>query len=120
MDHRIRFSPGMGPGNKLSGHVEADETFIGGKARNVHGWKRDERITGAGGKDKAAVMGILERGSRPIGSGVRVKVAGSTKERTLQSVIRGHVPAGAAMFIDSLKSYEGLDEVSARGSGSCR
>ena len=36
MDHRIRFALGMGPGNKLSGQIEADETFIGGKARNMH------------------------------------------------------------------------------------
>jgi len=40
MDHRIRFSLSMGPGNKLSGQVEADETFIGGKARNMHSEKR--------------------------------------------------------------------------------
>jgi hypothetical protein len=37
MDHRIRFALGMGPAEgKLSGEVEADETFIGGKARNMH------------------------------------------------------------------------------------
>lgn len=36
LDHRIRFALGMTPGNKLSGQVEADETFIGGKARNMH------------------------------------------------------------------------------------
>jgi hypothetical protein len=52
-----------------SGHVEADETFIGGKARNMHTGKRAERITGTGGKDKTAVMGILERGGK-----VRTKV----------------------------------------------
>src|ERR1019366_7412411 len=59
MDHRIRFSLGMGPGNKLSGQVEADETFIGGKARNMRADKRAEKITGTGGKDKTAVMGFL-------------------------------------------------------------
>ena len=45
-------------------NVEADETFIGGKARNMHVAKRQRRITGTGGKDKTAVMGILERGGR--------------------------------------------------------
>jgi len=35
MDHRIRFALGMTPGNRLSGQVETDETFIGGKARNM-------------------------------------------------------------------------------------
>src|ERR1022692_4604951 len=52
MDHRIRFALGLKPGNKLSGQVEADETFIGGKARNMHKDKRAVKITGTGGKDK--------------------------------------------------------------------
>ncbi len=47
---------------KLGGEVEVDETFIGGKARNMHVTQRQRRITGTGGKDKTVVMGILERG----------------------------------------------------------
>src|ERR1700723_2092245 len=62
MDHRIRVALGMESPDKLSGHVEADETFIGGKARNMHAGKRAARITGRGGNDKTAVIGILERG----------------------------------------------------------
>jgi len=110
MDHRIRFSLGMGPGNKLSGQVEADETYIGGKARNMHKSKRAERITGTGGKDKTAVMGILERGPKSVGSKVRVKVVDNTKKKTLQSEVREHVLAGSAVFTDALASYDGLDE----------
>ncbi len=64
MDHRIRFALGMDSGEKLSGHVEADETFIGGKARNMHVGARRRRITGTGTKDKTAVMGIMERGGK--------------------------------------------------------
>lgn len=105
MDHRIRFSLGMGPGNKLSGQVEADETFIGGKARNMHAHIRAKKITATGGKDKTAVMGILERGGK-----VRVKVIPNRKKNALQAEIREHVLAGSALFTDSLKSYEGLDE----------
>ena len=105
MDHRIRFSLGMGPGNKLSGQVEADETFIGGKARNMHASKRAVKITGTGGKDKTAVLGILERGGK-----VRTKVVENTKKKTLQSELREHVLAGSALFTDALKSYDGLDE----------
>jgi hypothetical protein len=56
--------------NKLSGEIEADETFIGGKARNMHVGKRQRRITGTGTKDKTAVMGILERGGKVEG-GIR-------------------------------------------------
>jgi transposase-like protein len=105
MDHRIRFALGMTPGNKLSGQVEADETFIGGKARNMHASKRARVVTGTGGKDKTAVMGILERGGK-----VRTKVVDNTKKKTLQSEIRDHVLAGSALFTDSLKSYEGLSD----------
>jgi transposase-like protein len=58
MDHRIRLALGMSPSEvKMSGQIEADETFIGGKARNMHPEKRARKITGTGGKDKTAVMG---------------------------------------------------------------
>jgi transposase-like protein len=105
LDHRIRFALGMAPGNKLSGQIEADETFIGGKARNMHKAKRAAKITGTSGKDKTAVMGILERGGK-----VRTKVVDNTKKKTLQAEIREHVLAGSALFTDALKSYEGLNE----------
>ena len=105
MDHRIRFSLGMGPGNKLSGQVEADETFIGGKGRNMHREKRERQITGTGGKVKTAVLEILERGGK-----IRTKVVGNTKKKTLHSEVREHVLAGSALFTDALKSYDGLDE----------
>lgn len=105
MDHRIRLSFRTGTLEKLSGHVEADETFIGGKARNMHKGKRAERITGTGGKDKTAVMGILERGGR-----VRTTVVGNRKKTTLQAEVRAHVEAGSALYTDALRSYDGLDE----------
>jgi transposase-like protein len=70
LDHRIRLMLGDEYAiGKLSGEVEADETFIGGKARNMHVSKRERRITGTGGKDKTPVMGLLERGGK-----VRTKV----------------------------------------------
>jgi transposase-like protein len=105
MDHRLRFALSQGTINKLSGQVEADETYIGGKARNMHPAKRAAKITGTGGKDKTAVMGILERGGK-----VRTKVVDNTKKKTLQAEIDEHVLAGSALFTDALKSYEGLSE----------
>lgn len=105
LDHRIRFMLTMGTGNKMSGQVEADETYIGGKARNMHVAKRTRVIRGTGGKDKTAVMGILERGGK-----VRTKVVDNAKKKTLQNEIREHVLAGSAIFTDALKSYQGLDE----------
>jgi transposase-like protein len=105
MDHRIRLALQGEEGGKLSGEVEVDETFIGGKARNMHLSKRRLRITKPGPHDKVAVMGILERGGK-----VRTQVIGSRKKKTVQAVVREHVEAGAAIFSDELKSYEGLSE----------
>ena len=90
-------------GSKLGGEVEVDETFIGGKARNMHVSKRQRRITGTGGKDKTAVMGILERGGK-----IRTAVIPNRRKSALQAEVRKHVEAGAALYTDALLSYEGL------------
>jgi transposase-like protein len=103
LDHRIRAAMQSGSFDKLSGEIEADETFIGGKARNMHKAKRAARITGTGGKDKTAVMGILERGGK-----VKTKVIPNRKKNALQSEIRKHVEAGSALYTDALLSYDGL------------
>lgn len=66
MLHRIRDAmQDPQTGRKLSGEVEVDETFIGGKSRNMHPEKRERRITGTGGKDKTAVTAVrLTLGTR--------------------------------------------------------
>src|ERR1700689_1470370 len=61
MLHRIRLALQDENAGLLGGEVEVDETFIGGKARNMHTEKHARRISGTGGKDKAIVMGIVER-----------------------------------------------------------
>jgi transposase-like protein len=108
MDHRIRVALGMATPDKFSGHVEADETFIGGKARNMHVAQRRRRITGTGGKDKTAVMGVLERGKDGT-SKVRTTVVENRKKKTLQAEVHKHVEAGSALYTDFLLSYEGLE-----------
>jgi transposase-like protein/ribosomal protein S27AE len=104
LDHRIRLMLGDDyASGKLGGEVEADETFIGGKARNMHVSKRERRITGTGGKDKTAVMGLLERGGN-----VRTKVISNRKKTVLHAEVKKHVEAGAALYTDALMSYRGL------------
>jgi transposase-like protein len=106
--HRIRFALHAGSFDKmLSGHVEADETFIGGKARNMHVAQRQRRITGTGTKDKVPVMGILERG-KDGKSRVRTSVIPNRKKHAIQGEVRKHVEAGSALYTDFLLSYEGL------------
>jgi transposase-like protein len=107
MLHRIRKAMQNGSMMKLGGPdscgVEVDETFIGGKARNMHVSKRQRRITGTGTKDKVAVIGILERGGQ-----VRTTVVANRKKAALQGEVRKHVEAGTALYTDALLSYNGL------------
>ena len=105
MDHRIRLALSMGSleNDKFSGEVEVDETFIGGKARNMHVSARLRRITGRGGKDKVAVMGILKRGGK-----VRTVVVPNRRKTVLQAAVRRYVEAGSALYSDALLSYDGL------------
>jgi transposase-like protein len=107
MLHRIRLAQQGKDGGKLGGSgngVEVDETFIGGKARNMHVAQRRRRITGTGTKDKTAVIGILERGGK-----IRTSVVANRKKKTLQAEVRQHVEAGSALYTDFLLSYEGLE-----------
>jgi transposase-like protein len=103
MLHRIRKAMQSNTFLKLSGEVEVDETFIGGKARNMHVAQRQRRITGTGGKDKAVVMGMLERGGQ-----VQTVVVENRRKKALQEEIKKHVEAGSALYSDELKSYQGM------------
>src|SRR5260370_24165396 len=110
MDHRIRLALGLGPAEKASGHVEADETFIGQKARNMHKSVRARKITGTGGKDKTPVMRILERGKGGKHSTARATVIPNRKKGAVQTQVRKHEEAGSALYADALQSYNGLTE----------
>jgi len=103
MDHRIRAAVHAGSFEKLAGEVEVDETFIGGKARNMHVSERKRRITATGPKDKVAVMGLLQRGGE-----IQTVVVPSRKKPILQAEVKKHVEAGSALYSDALKSYDGL------------
>ena len=104
MLHRIRLALQAGNFDKIDGIAEIDETFIGGKARNMHKAERARKITGTGGKDKTVVVGALERGGK-----VRATVAADRSKRTLQGFVREHVTEGAAVYTDALNSYTGLE-----------
>lgn len=104
MLQRLRLALQDSDGFMLGGEVEVDETFIGGKARNMHAAKRREKITGTGGKDKSIVFGMVERGGK-----VRATHVATRGKAELHSEIRDNIAAGAAIFSDELKSYDGLD-----------
>jgi transposase-like protein len=107
LDHRIRFALHSGSIEKFSGHVEVDETFIGGKARNMHAAKRAERNPAKGSRrssGKTIVMGILQRGGT-----VRTAVVPTVRRKPLHTEIKKHVEAGSAIYSDALKSYNTLE-----------
>lgn len=105
MLHRIRRAMETGSFQKLSGNVEVDETFIGGKAKNMHKDKREKLIQGRGSVGKTAVMGLLERKGR-----VLAKVIQSTDRETLHTEVKNNVESGINLFTDEWRSYRGLDE----------
>lgn len=108
MLHRLRLAVQHKTFEKVCGHVEIDETYIGGKARNMHKDKRARVIKGTGGMGKVAVMGLLERNSPEKHSTVRVSVVPNVRKRGLHARVREHVKPGSAVYTDALKSYDGL------------
>jgi transposase-like protein len=101
--HRIRLAMQTGTFQKLDGAVEVDETFIGGKARNMHKDVRKRKITGTGGKDKTVVVGVKQRGGE-----ARATVVPNRMRPTLEAHVAEHVEPGAAVYTDALESYSGL------------
>jgi transposase-like protein len=105
MLQRIRLATQDKTYNKLAGTVEADETFVGGKARFMHADKRAEKIHGRGPDGKTIVAAVLERGGT-----IRARVCDTRRKPELQAFVRENVETGATLNSDALKSYDGLDE----------
>jgi len=109
MLHRIRLAM-QETGGLLSGEVEVDETYIGGKARNMHASKRKALRVKPGRSlaGKVAVMGLLERHGNETSSRVRLHVLKTLKRRSVQSIVREQVEPGASVNTDAFSSYTGL------------
>lgn len=127
MLHRIRLAMQENNPDQMSGRIEADETLIGGKARNMHK-ARKERVLqkGRGSAGKTVVMGLLERHTSEKGqekiintldydpkkdkkaSRVKLSVIPNTKRKTVQQEVRENVKAGSEILTDALASYTGL------------
>ncbi len=122
MLHRVRFAVQAGSISTMGGNgsagIEADETFIGGLAKNMHRSKR-AGLTGTGGSDKAAVMGILDRNVTEVVDGKKkikrhskaiASVIPNTQSQTLHTVIYKSVEKGSEVFTDAHRGYYGLSE----------
>src|ERR1700682_1818207 len=113
MLHRIRLAVQSGSFRKLGGEggeVEVDETFVGGKFKNMHARKRNKivRETGAsaGAGTKTVVLGILDRDLREV----RATVVRNTSRITLQKEVLKQVEHGTNVYTDQLRSYQKLEQ----------
>jgi transposase-like protein len=105
MCHRIRYAMTQPPlVDKLKGIVEADEIYIGGKARNMHRSKRD-KLGGRGTAGKAPVFALVERGGQLQG----LTVANVTGEN-LKGIMRQYVSPEARIMTDEHGAYKDLDQ----------
>jgi len=109
MLHRIRLmlqrKQGFAIQTKIGGEgseVEVDETWIGGKARNMHKDRRVRYEQAGGHHGKAVVMGILDRSNREI----RAKVIPNVQRDTLQTEVLNNVKYGTKVYTDSAPAYD--------------
>ncbi len=88
--------------------MEVDESFFGGKMRNMHKDKRERyaAVTGhtGGVTGKTIVVGLLDREAREV----RAKVVPDTKRETLQAEIFKNVKFGSAVYTDNAVPYDNL------------
>lgn len=110
MLHRLRLALQVKSFDKINGEVEIDETYIGGKARNMHKGRKARIITGTGGMGKVAVQGLLARHGSDGHSTVRAHVIKGIGKKLLQAAVRANVAKDASVFTDALASYEGLSQ----------
>ena len=104
MLHRVRHGYGLKPSEeKLTGIVEADETFIGGKEKNKHKSKRTEFAQGRSTAKKAPVAGVVKRGGE-----LRLRVVKDTSGSSLQPFLIGNVAFGASLNTDEWMGYNRL------------
>jgi len=109
MLHRVRLAMQTKSFRKLEGEVEIDETFIGGKRKNMHKGKR-EGLTGRGAVGKAIVQGLLERGDASSGkaSEARMTVLPDVDDETLLRAVRQNVKPGAQIYSDAFPAYRSI------------
>jgi transposase-like protein len=108
MLHRIRWAMREESKHTMGGNwqspIEVDETFIGGRLKNMHSKKR----LALGQEDhKIAVMGMLNRETREV----RAKVVPNVKRETLQAEILKNVGFNAHVFTDQHVGYDGLNKL---------
>ena len=107
MLHRLRLALKTGNVGKLGGpdaEIETDETFIGGRKKNMHADEKLRYEQRGGAQGKTAVMGILDRDLRQV----RAKIVPNVKRETLQAEIMKEVKYGSKVYTDDAVVYNDL------------
>ena len=105
--HRIREALADGSLPGFEGPVECDETFIGGRAKNMHASVRARRIHGRGAVDKTPVVGVKDR---PSGK-VSARPTADTTSATLTAIVTDTTQPGSTVFTDGDRGYDALKEM---------
>lgn len=102
MMHRIREAMADRTATKIGrvGLVEVDETFVGGKVKNMHKSRRVRGLNYSAGNGKAIVMGMLERGGK-----VRAGVIADRKKHNMEPMLEGNLEAGSHIITDEHANY---------------
>lgn len=104
MLHRIRLAMESDSFNKLSGEIETDETYVGGKAKNMHSKRRRKEIDGRGAVGKKPVQAIVERNGD-----VRTFVVEATDAETLRGNVLRNVERDSFVYTDESSAIQGMD-----------
>src|SRR6266446_5893357 len=105
--HRIRLAMQDGSIEKFSGRVEADETYIGAKARNLH---KNKKTGKRGMVGKTAVLGLLQREAGDKPSRVRCKVMKRVRVPDIDPTVRANIEKGSEIITDKFSSYYKLPD----------
>jgi len=106
MLHRVRLAMRDElTGGSLGGQVEVDESFIGGKARNMHKDRKLRAGIQENNKGKTIVLGMLERGKT-----VRAAVIPDRSNASIQPAVRGNVEKGSEVFSDEHAIHRRMDD----------
>jgi transposase-like protein len=102
MLHRIRYAMARPPlVHQLNGVVEADETYMGGKAKNMHKADRERKITGTGGVDKVPVLTLVNRETGEA----RSQVMRTVTSKNVGKVLHEHISPAASLMTDQSNLY---------------